>query len=140
VAINHCTVRWCTGLSGESSALAPKSSATDSTLSGKKRTSRLKITGLSGESMAPAANGLLRNQRATRGSAKGRMAAPDCLVCTGQCPVRQQIRRSNDRLRQRRKEIAHRTATVAVRWCTTRQKARIAFQVDLQRLLAALGL
>jgi hypothetical protein len=35
VAINHRTVRWCTGLSGESSTPAPKSSATNSSLSGK---------------------------------------------------------------------------------------------------------
>jgi hypothetical protein len=31
--------------------------------------------------------------------------------------------------------VVHRTV-----WCTTRQKARIAFQVDPQRLFAALGL
>jgi hypothetical protein len=31
--------------------------------------------------------------------------------------------------------VVHRTV-----WCTTRQKARIAFQLDLQRLLATLGL
>jgi hypothetical protein len=48
VAINHRTVRWCTGFSGESSALASKSSATNSSLSGKKKTSQLKITGSSG--------------------------------------------------------------------------------------------
>jgi hypothetical protein len=41
--------------------------------------------------------------------------------------------------RQERKEIAHWTATVAAR-CTTRQKTGIAFQVGLQRLLAALAL
>jgi hypothetical protein len=37
------------------------------------------------------ANGRLRDQQATRGEPNGRMVAPDCLVCTGQCPVRQQI-------------------------------------------------
>jgi hypothetical protein len=37
------------------------------------------------------ANGRLRDQRATCGEANGRMVAPDCPVCTGQCPVRQQI-------------------------------------------------
>jgi hypothetical protein len=42
-------------------------------------------------------------------------------------------------MRQKRKEIAHRTTTVTV-WCTTRQKASLAFQVGLQRLLTALGL
>jgi hypothetical protein len=35
VAKNHRTVRWFTGLSGESTAPAPKSSATNSSLSGK---------------------------------------------------------------------------------------------------------
>jgi hypothetical protein len=42
VAIIHWTVRWCTGLSGESTASA----------------------------------------------ANGQLGAPDCPVCTGQCPVR----------------------------------------------------
>jgi hypothetical protein len=48
-------------------------------------------------------------------------------------------RRSNDRLHLIRKEIGHRTVTVHVQ-CATRQKARIAFQLDLQRLLDAMGL
>jgi hypothetical protein len=47
----------------------------------------------------PAANGRLRDQRTTRGQANGRMVTPDCSVCTGQCPVRQRIQRSNGRLR-----------------------------------------
>jgi hypothetical protein len=74
VAINHRTVRWCTGLSGESSAPAPKSSATNSSLSGREEGAAAKnhqtvrwCTKLSGEPKAPAANGRLRNQRATRG-------------------------------------------------------------------------
>ena len=71
--------------------------------------------------------------------ANGHLVAPDCPVCTGQCPVRQGDRWLNGRLRQKRKEIGHRTGTVHVR-CATRQKARIAFQMDFQRLLAALGL
>jgi hypothetical protein len=62
-----------------------------------------------------------------------------CPVCTGQCPVRQPARRSNGRLRQEWKEIRTGHATVAVR-CATRQKARIAFLVGFQQLLAALGL
>jgi hypothetical protein len=47
----------------------------------------------------------------------GRLGTPDCPVCTGQCPVRQPIPRTNGQMRQKRKEIAHRTATVTVRWC-----------------------
>jgi hypothetical protein len=42
---------------------------------------------------------------------------------------------ANGRMRQIRKGVAHRTVR-----CTTRQKARIAFQIDLQWLLAAMGL
>jgi hypothetical protein len=64
--------------------------------------------------------------------ANGRLGTLDCLV-------RQPIPRTNGRLVPVWKEIEHRTATVVVR-CTTRQKARIAYQIDVQRLLAALGL
>ena len=107
-AINHQTVRWCTGLSGESSA-------TNSSLSGKEkgdvaiihRTVRW-CTGLSGEPMALATNGRPRDQRATCGQLQ-RLAG-----CTGQCSVRHLARRSNGRLRPIWKEIAHRTATVVV--------------------------
>jgi hypothetical protein len=95
--------------------------------------------GLSGEPTVVYANGRPRNPRATRGSSNGRQRAPDCPVCTEQCPVRQLARSCNSRMCQKRKEIGTEHATVAVR-CATRQKARIAFHVDLQRLLAALGL
>jgi hypothetical protein len=71
--------------------------------------------------------------------ANGRQGAPDCLVCTGQCPVRQLTRRRNGHLRQKRKEIGTGPSTVIVR-CATRQKARMAFLVGLQRLVAALGI
>jgi hypothetical protein len=125
MAIIHRTVRWCTGLSGEPTVAS--------------------------------ANGRPRNLRATRGRANGRHRAPDCPVCTGQCPVRQRAQSCNGRLCPIWKEIAHRTGysscpvvhrtgysscPVAHRTvrCTTRQKARMAFQVCLQRLLAALGL
>jgi hypothetical protein len=92
-------------------------------------------TGLSGEPTVASANGRPRNLRATRGSSNGRWGAPDCPVCIGQCPVRQRARSSNGRLCPIWKETAHLTV-----WCATRQKARMAFQVCLQRLLAALGL
>jgi hypothetical protein len=52
---------------------------------------RLKITGLSGEPTVSRANGRQRNPRVTRGQANGLMGAPDCSVCTGQCPVRQRL-------------------------------------------------
>jgi hypothetical protein len=114
VAIIHQTVRWCTGLSGEPTVAS--------------------------------ANGQPRNLRATRGLLQRSAGSPDCPVCPGQCPVRQSAQRSNSRICQIWKEIKHRTvyrtclvAHQTVR-CATRKKARIAFQVGLQRLLAALGL
>jgi hypothetical protein len=96
-------------------------------------------TGLSGEPTAASATAgrAIRGRRVAR--ANGRQGAPDCPVYTGQCPVCQLPRICNGRLLQNRKEICTGHATVAV-WCTTRQKARIAFLVGLQRLLAALGL
>jgi hypothetical protein len=116
--INHRTVRWCTGLSGESSAA-------ESSLSGniQRRTAKILrtvrwCTGLSGDPTVDCANGRPRNPRATRGRANGRQGAPNCPVCTGQCPVRQLPQICNGRMRQKRKEIAHRTATGTVRWRT----------------------
>jgi hypothetical protein len=108
--INHRTVQWCTGLSGEPTV--------------------------------GWANGRPRNPRVMRGRANGLMGAPDCPVCTGQCPVRQRLQIFNGRLHQNRKEIytgqcpvVHRTVR-----CTSRQKARFSFLDCSQRLLAALGL
>ena len=77
-----------------------------------------------------------------RSRANDLKGAPDCPVCTGQCPVRQRLQNANGRLCQNRKEIrtgqcpvVHRTVR-----CARRQKARIAFLECSQRLLAALGL
>jgi hypothetical protein len=68
-------------------------------------------TGLSGEpTIASATVGrAIRGRRVAR--TNGRQGAPDC-------PVRQLPPRTNGRMRLKRKEIAHRTATVTVRWCT----------------------
>jgi hypothetical protein len=134
----HRTIRWCTGQcpvrqagSCELAALGISSAAY-----GYNSPDCLVCTGLSGEPTVGRANGRLRDLRETRGRANGREGAPDCPVCTGQCPVRQRLPGANGRLRQRRKEIrtgqclvVHRTVR-----CARRQKARIAF------LLAALGL
>jgi hypothetical protein len=118
MAIIHRTVRWCTGLSDESSAAK-------SSLSGKvqRRTTIIHRTvwwgtELSGEPTVDCANGRPRNLRTTHGRANGRQGAPDYPVCTGQCPVRQLPRICNGRMRQKRKEIVHRTTIVTVRWCT----------------------
>jgi hypothetical protein len=75
--INHRTVRWCTGLSGEPTIAN--------------------------------ANSRLRNLRATRGLLQRSAGAPDCPVCIEQCPMRQSAQRSNGRICQIWKEIAHRT-------------------------------
>jgi hypothetical protein len=99
-------------------------------------------TGLSGEPTVCRGNGRPRIPRVTRGRANGHIGAPDCPVCTRQCPVRQRLPGANGRLRQIRKEIrtghcpvVHRTVR-----CARRQKARSAFLECSQRLLAALGL
>jgi hypothetical protein len=124
----------------------PSTSATNSSLSGKRRwrrgynspdcpvvqrTVRWTI-GAHGQ-RSPA------RSTAIRGWANGRIVAPDCLVCTGQCPVRQQIQRSNGRLRQKRKGIAHRTGTVHVRWCTELFSAPLDRRQDLPSKLISNG-
>jgi hypothetical protein len=117
-AIIHQTIRWCTGLSGESSM-------TNSPLSGNGKGDMAIIhrtvrwcTGLFGEPTIASANGRSRNLWETRGLLQRTAGAPDCSVCTGQCPVRQRAQRSNGRMRLIWKEIVHRTGTGAVRWCT----------------------
>jgi hypothetical protein len=68
-------------------------------------------TELSGEpTVASATVGLaIRMRRVARSN--GRLGTPDC-------PVRQLTSRTNGWMRQKRKEIAHRIATVTARWCT----------------------
>jgi hypothetical protein len=101
----------------------------------KPRALRLKITGQSGEPSvsAPTVDSAISGRHV--GRANGHQAAPDC-------PVRQGDQRLNGRLRQKRKEIGHCSCPVANRTVqyANRQKARIAYQTEIQRLLAALGL
>jgi hypothetical protein len=68
-------------------------------------------TGLSGEPTVYCANGRQRNQWATRGPSQQSVGTPDCLVCTGQCPVSQDDRCSNGQLNQFWKEIGHQTVS-----------------------------
>jgi hypothetical protein len=128
------SVRWCRLVRSELATLGIR----------RRRTTIIHRTvrwcpGLSGEPTIASANGRARNLWATHGSSNSRRGAPDC-------PVRQRARSCNGRLCPIWKEIAHRTGysscPVAPRTvrCATRQKARIAFLVGLQRLLAALGL
>jgi hypothetical protein len=146
VAINHRTFRCCTRLSGESSAPAPKTPATNSSLSGQGEGTATKnnwnvrwCTELSGEPTAPTANGHLRDQRAKCGRVNGRMVTLDCPVCTGQCRVRQQAQRTNGRLRQIWKEIEHRIGTGHVRWCTGLSGAPLDRRQDLPSKLISNG-
>jgi hypothetical protein len=119
------SVRWCRLVSGEKADVG-------------KRPAAYGYNSPSGEpTIAGATVGrAIRGRRVAR--TNGRQGAPDCPVCTRQCLVRHRARSCNGRLCLIWKAIAHQTATVTR--CTTRQKARLAFQDCLQRLLAALGL
>jgi hypothetical protein len=134
LSLAHRTVRWCTG---QCLVCQAGFRWTGHSRENRWRTAIIHrtvrwCTGLSGEpTVASATVGrAIRGRRVAR--ANGRQEAPDC-------PVRQLPWICNARLRQNRKEIGTGPSTVTVR-CATRQKARIAFLVGLQRLLAALGL
>ena len=140
----HRTVWWCTGQcpvrqagSGELAALGENLTAY-----GYNSSDCPVCTGLSGEPTVGRANGRPRDPRETRGRANGREGAPDCPVCTGQCPVRQRLPSANGRLRQIRKEIRTGQCPVVHRTirCATRQKAIFAFLVCFQWLLGPLCL
>jgi hypothetical protein len=103
--INHRTVWWCTGLSGESSAAKSSLSGSIQRRTAINHRTVRWCTELSGEPTVDCVNGRPRNPRATRGHANGWNGAPDCPVCTGQCPVRQRLQFCNGRLRHFRKEI-----------------------------------
>jgi hypothetical protein len=146
VRLNHRTVRWCAGLSGESSA-------TNSSVSGNEKGDVAKIhrivrwcTGLSGEPTTLAANGRLHNLWATRVSLQrsvGHTGLSGVHRTVSGAPTGSEEQRSaapdmeGDRAPDMNSgcRVVHRTVR-----CTTRQKARMAFQIDLQWLLATLGL
>jgi hypothetical protein len=139
--LGHRTVRWCTGqclvrqaASGEEAALGKLPTAY-----GYNSPDCPVCTGLSGEPTVGRANSRPWNPRATRGRANGRKGAPDCPVCTGhvRCAIGSQI--SNDQQRSTALFMEINRAPDSVR-CARRQKARMAFQICSQRLLAALGL
>jgi hypothetical protein len=101
---------------------------------------RLKFTGLSGGATAPAANGRPRDQRATRGQLQ-RSAR-----CTGLFGVHRTVSSASSGpeeqwsgapdLEGNRAPDCYNSCPVVHRTirCTTRQKARLAFLVGLQRL------
>jgi hypothetical protein len=106
--INHRTVRWCTGLSGEPSMAKSSLSGSD-----QRRTAIIHrtvwwCTGLSGEPTVDCANGRPRNPRVTRGRANGPMGAPDSVRC------------SNDSKSSTVgcARIGKQSAPDSVRWCT----------------------
>jgi hypothetical protein len=82
---------------------------------------RLKFTGLSGEPTVGRANGQLRDLRETRGRANGREGAPDCPVCTGQCPVRQRLQGCQRSASPNKEGNPHRTVSGGARDCPMRQ-------------------
>jgi hypothetical protein len=111
-----------------------------------KKATWLKFTGLSGEPTALVANGRLRNLRATRVSLQRsdghtRLSGVHRTVSGAPTGLEEQRSAAPDMEGDRAPNInsgcpvVHRTVR-----CTTRQKARNAFQIDLQWLLAALGL
>jgi hypothetical protein len=100
---------------------------------------RLKFTGLSGEPTALAANGGLRNPRTTHGL---RQRSVGHTGLSG-APTGPKGQRSTAPEKEGDQAPDRYCSCPVVHWtirCATRQKARIAFQFDLQRLLAALGL
>jgi hypothetical protein len=103
---------WHTGLSGG----APDSVRCARLVSGemaalRKRISdvRLKFTGLSGGAPNCSVSQRSPDQRSAAQSSRNTWTAPTVSWCTGQCPVRQLAQRSNGRICQIWKEIAHRT-------------------------------
>jgi hypothetical protein len=103
-------------------------------------------TGLSGEPTVASANGRRHNPRATRGSQQqlvGHTRLSGVHRTVSGAPTNPEDQRSDapdmegDRAPDYYSDcpVVHRTVR-----CITRQKARMAFQIDLQRLLAALGL
>jgi hypothetical protein len=112
----------------------------------KEKAPRLKITGLSGESTAPVANGRQRNQRVTRGPRQrsdGHTRLSGVHRTVSRVPTEPKVQWSGvpDKEGDRALDcycscpVVHRTVR-----CATREKARIAFQLELQWLLASLGL
>jgi hypothetical protein len=96
-------------------------------------------TGLSDEPTATSAmvGRAIRGRRVAH--ANDRLGAPDCSMCTGQCPVRQLARSCNGWLHQFRKEIRTRHATVPVRWCTRLFGVPPDRRQELSSLLASNG-
>jgi hypothetical protein len=148
LSLAHRTVRWCTGQCPVRQA-GPRELAT---LGIRWRHTAIIhrivrwCTGLSGEPTVSSANGRPRNPRATRGPQQrsvGHTGLSGVHRIVSGAPTDPEDQRSDapekegDRAPDSYSDcpVVHRTVR-----CTTRQKASLAFQVGLQRLLAALGL
>jgi hypothetical protein len=59
--------------------------------------------------------------RKTRGRANGREGAPDCPVCTGQCPVRQRLQGCQRSASPNKESDPHRTVSGGAPDCPVRQ-------------------
>jgi hypothetical protein len=143
---NHRTVRWCTALTGESSAVNSLPSGKAKGRHGYNSPDCLVV-----HRAVRWANGRLRQQSATQ-SSRDTWTAPTVSWCTGLsgvhrtvsgAPISPEEQRSDapdlegDRAPDSYRDcpVVHRTVR-----CNTQQKASLAFQDCLQRLLAALGL
>jgi hypothetical protein len=145
-AIIHRTVRWCTGLSGGSSAA-------NSSLSGKAmgRHSYNSPDCLVVHWTVGWANGR-QCQRSAAQSSRNTWSRQRSVGHTGLSGVHQTVSGAPTDPRDQRSAALHMERNQALDMnsscpvvhrtvrCTTRQKARLAFQVGLQRLLATLGL
>jgi hypothetical protein len=109
-AINHRTVRWSTGLSGEPMVGRANGRPRNP------RVTRGRANGLMGAPDYPVCTGQCPVRQRLQ-IFNGQLRQNRKEICTGQCPV------------------VHQTVR-----CTSRQKAKIAFLDCSQRLLAALGL
>jgi hypothetical protein len=127
-SLAHRTVRWCTGQCPVVHRIvcdAPGWFLVNWSLSGIRRRRTAIIhrtlrwcTGLFGEPTATSATVGYQIRGRCVARSNGRQEAPDCPVCTGQCPVRQWLQLCNGRLCHFRKAICTRPWTVPVRWCT----------------------
>ena len=95
----------------------------------------LVCTGLSGVPATRPANDRPRDQWVTRASTNSHTVAPDCPVCHGGSWLMVGFARRGRKSRIVRCLMVHRTFR-----CAHGQKATSAFQMELKRLLVALGL
>jgi hypothetical protein len=110
------------------------------------RAPRLKFTELSGEPTAPVTNDWQRAQRATRSLSQrslGRTGLSGMHWTVSSAPRGPRTQRSASPEKERDQAPDKDCSCPVVHWtvrCATQQKARIAYQMEFQRLLAALRL